>query len=131
MPCNASQLSGFVLLVNLFRPFDDAFVALWNRAMGECSESYISNVQKQLHEALPSYLNSHESQLAELQMNQQWLKNMQWQMSLAGGNAGELYSIDIGRDLLPMVSHFPGSLGLLGLSLVRSCSAVLTHAFVY
>jgi hypothetical protein len=116
----APQLSGFLLLVNLFRPFDDAFVALWNRAMGECSDSYVSNVQKQLQGVLPAYLNSQESQLAELQMNQQWLKNMQWQMSLAGGNAGELYSIDIGRDLLPMVSHFPGSLGLLGLGLVRA-----------
>ncbi|OIW29457.1 hypothetical protein CONLIGDRAFT_327868 [Coniochaeta ligniaria NRRL 30616] len=115
----AHQLSGFLLLVNLFRPFDDAFVALWNRAMGECSDSYVSNVQKQLQGVLPAYLNSQESQLAELQMNQQWLKNMQWQMSLAGGNAGELYSIDIGRDLLPMVSHFPGSLGLLGLSLIE------------
>ncbi|KAH8909151.1 hypothetical protein BR93DRAFT_894588 [Coniochaeta sp. PMI_546] len=115
----ASQLSGFLLLVNLFRPFDDAFVALWNRAVGECSDSYVSNVQKQLQAVLPAYLNSQESQLAELQMNQQWLKNMQWQMSLAGGNAGELYSIDIGRDLLPMVSHFPGSLGLLGLGLIE------------
>jgi len=115
----ASQLSGFLLLVGLFRPFDDAFVALWNRATGECSDTYVTNVQKQLQSVLPAYLNSQESQLGELQMNQQWLKNMQWQMSLAGGNAADLYSIDIGRDLLPMVSHFPGSLGLLGLGLIE------------
>ncbi|KAB5576019.1 hypothetical protein GE09DRAFT_612711 [Coniochaeta sp. 2T2.1] len=115
----ASQLSGFLLLVNMFRPFDDAFVALWNRAMGECSDAYVTNAQKQLQGALPAYLNSPETQFAELQGNQQWLKNMQWQMSIAGGNAGELYSIDIGRDLLPMVSHFPGNLGLLGLGLIE------------
>ncbi|KAB5550911.1 hypothetical protein GE09DRAFT_1174029 [Coniochaeta sp. 2T2.1] len=115
----ASQLSGFLLLVNMFRPFDDAFVALWNRAMGECSDAYVTNVQKQLQGALPAYLNSPETQFAELQGNQQWLKNLQWQMSIAGGNAGELYSIDIGRDLLPMVSHFPGNLGLLGLGLIE------------
>lgn len=115
----APELGDFVLLVNLFRHFDDAFVALWNRAAEECSESYISNIQKQLQNVLPAYLNSQESQLAEMQMNRQWLTNMQWKMSLAGGNS-ELYSIDIGRDLLPLVSHFPGSLGLLGLGLVRA-----------
>lgn len=115
----AHQLSGFILLVNLFRPFDDAFVALFTRVRGDCSAPYVSALQKQLQEALPSYLNSQESQLAELQVDQQWLKNVQWQLSMANGNAAELYSIDIGRDLLPMVSHFPGSLGLLGLGLVR------------
>jgi hypothetical protein len=115
----AHLLSGFSLLVNLFRSFDDSFVALWNKARGDCSASYLSTLQKQLQEVLPSYLNSPGSQLAEMQMDQQWLKNMQWQMSLASGNSTELYSIDIGRDLLPVVSHFPGNLGLLGLGLIE------------
>lgn len=114
----AHQLSGFILLVNLFRPFDDAFVTLWSKVRGDCSQPYVSAMQKQLQEVLPSYLNSPESQLAELQVNQQWVKNVQWQVNMANANAGELYSIDIGRDLLPMVSHFPGNLGLLGLGLV-------------
>ncbi|KAL1876825.1 hypothetical protein VTK73DRAFT_9202 [Phialemonium thermophilum] len=113
------QLNGFLLLASMFRPFDDAFIALWNRARGECSPSYVSTMQKQLQEVLPSYLNSQDAQLAELQVDQHWLKNMQWQLSMATGNAAELYSIDIGRDLLPMVSHFPGSLGLLGLGLLE------------
>ena len=112
------QLDGFILLAGIFRPFDDAFVAFWTRVNRDCTPSYASAMQKQLQEVLPTFLNSAESQLAEKQINQQWLKNMQWQLSLASGNAAELYSIDIGRDLLPMVSHFPGNLGLLGLGLV-------------
>lgn len=119
-----NQLTGFILLVNMFRPFDDAFVALWNRVRGDCSPSHVSAMQKQLQEVLPSYLTAPESQLAELQMNQQWLKNVQWQLGLANGNAAELYSIDIGRDLLPMVSHFPGSLGLIGLGLIEKLCEV-------
>lgn len=115
-----ARLSGFVQLVKLFSPFDDAFVALWNRSRGHCSPAYITSIQKQLEQRLPSYLTSADSQFAELQMNQQWLKNIQWQMGLASGtNTSEMYNVDIGRDLLPMVAHFPGTLGLAGLGLIE------------
>lgn len=115
----AHQLSGFVILANLFRPFDDAFVTLWTRVKGDCSQQFVSALQKHQQEALPPYLNSHEAQLGELQSNQQWLKNVQWQLNMGNANAAEMYSSDMGRELLTMVSHFPGSLGLLGLGLVR------------
>lgn len=119
------QLTGFVTLANLFRPFDDAFVTLWTRVKGEFSQPFVSALQKHLQEALPSYLTSPDAQFAELQTNQQWLKNVQWQLNMANGNAAEMYSTDIGRELLTMVSHFPGSLGLLGLGLV--CFRSTTH----
>lgn len=115
----AHMLGSFNMLVNLLRPFDDAFVSLWSKTRADCSASYLSTLQKQMQEVLPSYLNAPGPQLAEMQMGQQWLKNLQWQMSLASGNSAELYSVDIGRDLLPVVAHFPGSLGLLGLGLVE------------
>lgn len=112
------RLAPFVQLIKLYSPFDDAFVSLWNRVRVQCSPAYVSSMQKQLEERLPPYLTSPDSQFAELQMNQQWLKNIQWQMGLASGNASEMYNVDIGRDLLPMVAHFPGNLGLAGLGLV-------------
>jgi hypothetical protein len=120
----AHQLNGFLLLVNLFRTFDDSFLALWNKIRGECSQSYLSSLQKQLQEAVPPYLTDLQAQFSEMQLNQQWLKNLNWQLSMANGNGNEngmsfQYPIDITRDLLPMVAHFPTNLGLLGLGLVR------------
>ncbi|KAK1756934.1 maltose fermentation regulatory protein MAL33 [Echria macrotheca] len=120
------QLTNFISLVNVFRPYDDALVNLWSKTKAESTPSYLSTLQKQLQEVLPhGYLENAQAQLSELQPNQQWLKNTTWQLSTA--NPGDSDSglppypspVDIGRDLLPMVSHLPGNLGLPGLRLVE------------
>ncbi|ORY71004.1 uncharacterized protein BCR38DRAFT_329554 [Pseudomassariella vexata] len=122
----AHQLNGFILLVNLFRPFDDTFMLLWNKTRNECSPSYLAALQKQLSEMHPAYMNRTESQLADMRTNQQWLKTVSWHLSMQNGcvphNGEELsyqYPIDMARDLLSITSQFQTqSTELLGVPLV-------------
>ncbi|KAK3685383.1 fungal-specific transcription factor domain-containing protein [Podospora appendiculata] len=125
---NPHQLRGFIHQVNMFRSFDNVLVPLWNKTRESCLPSYLSALQKQIQDILPPYLNDVQSQLAEIQINQQWLKNTTWQLSVASGNASESgpypYPVDIARDLLPIVSHLPGNLGLNGIALVEKLLSV-------
>lgn len=106
-------------LVNLFRGFDDILTPLWTKSRSECSESYLKSLEKQLQDVLPPFANDTQAQLAEMTVNQQWLKHKAWSLSVANGNGNnaEHSYVDNINDLLPMVSHFPGNLGLHGLNL--------------
>ncbi|KAH8768581.1 fungal-specific transcription factor domain-containing protein [Hyaloscypha finlandica] len=112
------HLTGFLHLVNLFRPFDEGFVALWNKTRTDCSPAYLAALQKQLSDALPAYLNSTENQTADLRTSQQWLRTMVWQLSMQNGYLSSncddpsmsfQYPVDISRDLVSMTSQFSQS----------------------
>ncbi|KAH6667874.1 hypothetical protein B0J14DRAFT_173818 [Halenospora varia] len=111
----AHHLHGFLHLVNLFRPFDEAFVALWNKTRTDCSPAYLAALQKQLNDALPTFLNSTENQTADLRTSQQWLRTMVWQLSIQNGCLSSNhddpsmtfnYPVEIARDLVSMTSQF-------------------------
>lgn len=112
----APPLQGFVHLVNVFRPFDDSFVAQWNKTRDDCTQQYLSTLQKQLMDTLPAYLQStSESQAADLRVSQQWLRTMVWQLSIQNGflSSGSedpsmtfSYPVEISRDLITMTSGF-------------------------
>jgi len=112
----AHHLHGFIHLVNLFRPFDEQFVALWNKTRSDCSPSYLAALQKQLSDVLPTYLNTTENQTADLRTSQQWLRTMVWQLSMQNGylSSGNDdlsmqfgYPVEIARDLVTMTQQFP------------------------
>ncbi|KAK6585395.1 hypothetical protein PZA11_002122 [Diplocarpon coronariae] len=125
----AHHLNGFIHLVNLFRPFDDGFVALWNKTRTDCSPAYLSALQKQLNDVLPTYLNATENQTADLRTSQQWLRTMVWQLSIQSGclssGGGDptmnfQYPVDIARDLLEMTSQFSReSMDIHGIGLIE------------
>lgn len=133
----AHHLSGFIHLVNLFRPFDEGFVALWNKTRTDCSPAYLSTLQKQLSDALPTYLDSTENQIADLQTSQQWLRTMVWQLSIQNGclSSGHddpsltfQYPVDISRDLISMTSQFShSSMAVHGIGLVRHFISPLVY----
>lgn len=111
----APPLAGFIHLVNVYKPFDNAFLGLWNKTRNDCSPGYLGSLQKQLTDALPVYLGSTEAQQAELQVNQQWLKTIVWQLSIQNGCLSSShddpsmtfsYPVDISRDLITMTSGF-------------------------
>jgi hypothetical protein len=106
-------------MISLFRGFDEILAPLWTKARAECSEAYLATLDKQIQDVLPPYLNDTQAQLAEMPMNQQWLKHKAWGLSVANGNGNnaEASYVDSIHELLPMVSHFHGNLGLHGLSL--------------
>lgn len=114
-PTETAELSGFIHLVNLFKPFDDTFVGLWNKAHVGCSTEWLGRLQNQLSDALPAYLHSTESQAVDLRTSQQWLRTMVWQLSISHGylssaaadNAMSFkYPIEISRDLIASTSGF-------------------------
>lgn len=116
----------FLRQINLFRGFDEVLVPLWMKTKRECSDSYLATLEKQLQEVLPAYLNDAQAQLSEMQVNQQWLKHKAWELSMANGNGNNsgLPYVDTINELLPMVSQFPGNLGLHGLSLFEHLLSV-------
>ncbi|KFA53371.1 hypothetical protein S40293_09394 [Stachybotrys chartarum IBT 40293] len=115
----AHQLNGFLLLVDLYRPLDDAFTAAWNKTRGHLSLQYISGLQKQLQDLAQSYI-CQDSNFTDLLTNQQWLKNTTWQLASTGngdGPMGSQYPLNLARELsVNLASQFPGS----GMELINS-----------
>ncbi|ODA79064.1 hypothetical protein RJ55_04655 [Drechmeria coniospora] len=117
-------LNGFVLLVNMYKPFDDTLTAVWNKTMGHLSTQYLSGLQKQLNELVQSYA-CQDAAFNDVQTNQQWLKNTFWQLTgRVGGNGDDAmsfqYPVHLSRELLVgMASQFPVQIDLLGPRLIE------------
>ena len=114
-PSETVELNGFLHLVNLFKPFDDTFVGLWNKNKKIATSEFFSRLQQQLSDALPSCLESVETQIVDLRCSQQWLRTMVWQLSISHGflsstaadNAMSFkFPIEISRDLVNATSQF-------------------------
>lgn len=78
-------ISGFLHLIGLFRCIDDEFMALWNKAKSQCTATWLSQLQHQLTNALPSTLETTESQVADIRITLHWLRMMVWQLSITNG----------------------------------------------
>ncbi len=117
----AHSINGFLMLVSLFRPFDDALVNLWNKTRGSCQQHYLAVLDKQYREAAQNLMNT-DPHFGDTVKNQQWLKHLVWQI----GNGGEVsyqYPMDVSSDVLSMASSFTaqGINNLSSVSLVRYC----------
>ena len=77
------ELQGFLHLIQLYKPFDDTFIGLWNQSIEKCDPDWIITLQRDLAQALPKYLNSTQTQAVDLRTSQQWLKIMIWQLSIS------------------------------------------------
>lgn len=131
-PAETVELNGFIHLVHLFKPFDDTFVGLWNKARTGCTTEWLALLQQQLSDALPVYLQSTESQAVDLRCSQQWLRTMVWQLSISHGYLSSAASdnamsfkfpIEISRDLVSTTSGFSQqSMEVHGIGLVSPCS---------
>ncbi|KAI9771888.1 MAG: hypothetical protein M1840_001658 [Geoglossum simile] len=108
------DLSGFNHLVDLFLPFDDVFIGLWNKIRTDCSTAWIAKLQQKLADAVPAQLKSPESQVADLKTTQQWLRTVVWQLSISNGYLSSSsanssmtfkYPIEIARDLLAVTGQ--------------------------
>ncbi|RYF41022.1 MAG: hypothetical protein EOO38_21185 [Cytophagaceae bacterium] len=116
--------------IALFKTIDDTFVNLWNRVHTHANPAWIAQLQSQLSEAVPSYLDCTEAQVVEVRITQQWLKAMAWQLCVSQGLVSSVsndscmtfkYPIDISRDLLTMTHSFSQqAMEVHGAELVRS-----------
>ncbi len=125
----SNSTAGFIYLVNLYRPFNDTFIGLWNKSRTDCSPFTLARLQGQLTDALPAFLNTTESQAADLRTSQQWLRTMVWQLSIANGFLSSTspdtsmtftFPIEIARNLVAVTGQFSKqSMEIHGIGLVR------------
>ncbi|PNY29042.1 sucrose utilization protein SUC1 [Tolypocladium capitatum] len=119
------ELNSFILLVNLYRPFDDAFTATWSKTKGHLSSQYLSGLQKQLNDLVQSYI-CQDANFNDVHTNQQWLKSTVWQLTggVANGSRDDSmafqYPMHVSRELVVnMASQFPVQIDLLGVGLIE------------
>ncbi|KAF2109239.1 hypothetical protein BDV96DRAFT_242575 [Lophiotrema nucula] len=114
-PSDRQFTSGFDLLIDLYKPFDDNFFSFWNKVRSQTNSGWIAQIQSQLSEALPAYLECTEIQAVELRITQQWLRTMVWQLCVSQGMVSSVatdsamtfkYPIEVSRDLLSMIHQF-------------------------
>lgn len=144
-PSETVELSGFLHLVNLYRPFDDTFVGFWNKNRTGCTPEFLTRLQQELSDALPLYLQSTESQAVDLRCSQQWLRTMVWQLSISHGLLSSSakdssmtfqFPIDVSRDLLSATNQYSQqSMEIHGIGLVEklfdiSCTLVDVISYV-
>lgn len=113
-PMARGQLTQFVTLVSLFRQFDDSLINQWNKTRGDCSPSYLSALKNQCREVMPAYMST-DSQFNDAAKNQQWVKNLAWQVGMANGNGNEMsyqYPMEVSNDVLSMASSFSTAQGM-------------------
>ncbi|MCJ1465560.1 hypothetical protein MMC07_004178 [Pseudocyphellaria aurata] len=123
------SVAGFIYLVQLYHPFDDTFVGLWNKSKSDCSTVWLAQLQRQLTQALPVYLDVAESQAVDLRTSQQWLRTMVWQLSITNGYLSSSssdssmtfgYPIEIAKDLVSVIGDFSThSMEVHGLGLIE------------
>ncbi len=134
VPSERTEISGFIHLVNLFKPFDEKFVGLWNKSRSDCSTEWLAQLQRRLARALPTssggaggeaaggdagasahtaQLECTESQAADLLTSQQWLRTMVWRLSITNGYLSSAahdssmtfrHPIEIARDLVAVTT---------------------------
>lgn len=115
VPSDRPVAVGLELLINLYKTIDDTFVNLWNHVHSHVNPQWISQLQTQLSEAVPSYLECTEAQAVEIRVTQSWLRAMVWQLCVCQGFGTSVsqdasmtfkYPIQISRDLLTMTHQF-------------------------
>ncbi|PHH75854.1 hypothetical protein CDD80_2019 [Ophiocordyceps camponoti-rufipedis] len=120
----AHQLGSFLLLVNLYRPFDNAFTAAWSQTKGRLSSQFLNTLQKQLNDVVQSYA-CQDVNFHDIHHNQRWLKAMVWQLTSGVDGAGDdsmsfQYPSHMSRELLAsMASQLPVQDEILGPVLVE------------
>jgi len=121
---------GLQSLIELYRPIDDTFIGLWNKVRPHANPARISQLQSQLSDALPEYLECTEVQAVDLRITQQWLRTMAWQLCVSQGLVSSVaadsamtfkYPIEISKNLLAMTQQFSQqAMEVLGLGLVST-----------
>ncbi|KAF2271202.1 hypothetical protein CC78DRAFT_14020 [Lojkania enalia] len=115
VPSDRQVAAGLDLLISLYKPFDDTFFAVWNKVRADTNPDWIAQLQNQLADTLPSYLDCTEIQAVDLRISQLWLRTMVWQLCVSQGLVSSVtsdsamtfkYPVEITRDLLSMIHQF-------------------------
>ncbi|KAK5442698.1 hypothetical protein LTS15_010905 [Exophiala xenobiotica] len=77
---NSPHLVGFRCLAELFKPIDDYFISLWNRASTNCSAHFLVESEQNIRRGVATSLDIVDTQLANIRVSQQWLRVIVWQL---------------------------------------------------
>lgn len=77
---NSPHLVGFRCLAELFKPIDDYFISLWNRASTNCSPHFLVESEQNIRRGVATSLDIVDTQLANIRVSQQWLRVIVWQL---------------------------------------------------
>ncbi|RHZ61987.1 uncharacterized protein CDV56_103732 [Aspergillus thermomutatus] len=106
-PQDAADI-GFRCLADLYRPFDESFLGLWNGTHATCSRESLIRLDEHICNAVPPDLELPDIPMADLRVSQQWLRTMIWQLSTTAGFLSSKasypcmefrYPLQIARDL--------------------------------
>ncbi|SPN98675.1 related to transcription activator amyR [Cephalotrichum gorgonifer] len=105
----AHQLQPFLSLVSTFRHFDDSLIATWNKTSAQFTQTYTKGLDKQLNEAVPTYL-CRDPQFSDLATCQSWLRNTHWQLTSQGDDGITFpFPAEMARNMvMNWAAHFPG-----------------------
>jgi len=127
-PAESRPLQGFIQLINLYKSFDYSFFGLWNGISDGVVPSGLSQLQKQVSDALPTYLETTEIQAVDLRTSQCWLKTKVWQLAFScdsvSSTASDItltfqYLVDVSSELVELLETFsPHAIGVHGTGLV-------------
>lgn len=115
VPSDRPIAAGLELMINMYKIIDDTFVNLWNRVHTHANPAWIAQLQTQLSEAVPAYLDCTEAQAVEIRVTQHWLRAQAWQLCVCQGLVSSVtsdspltfkYPIEIARDLLTTTHQF-------------------------
>ena len=67
-PTETIDLTGFIHLIKLYRPFDETFFGLWNRTKSGAAPAWLVQLQRKLSDALPTYLKGTETQTIDVRI---------------------------------------------------------------
>jgi hypothetical protein len=85
----AQAVSGFVHLINLYKPLDE-FFTLWAGSAHGATEGFISHLLRQLADGVPPYFDSTDVQALDLKISQQWLRALVWKLGCNLGIASSM-----------------------------------------
>lgn len=135
MPFERPVVTGFALIINLYKLTDSDFVIVWNRVQGLADASWIVRLHAQLSTAVPAYFECTKVQVVEIHVTEQWLRSMVWQLCVRQGlvsntsNDGPLkptYPTQISKDFLATMhelSHLAKHVyGIITVSRIAQCS---------
>ncbi|PVI07337.1 hypothetical protein DM02DRAFT_580620 [Periconia macrospinosa] len=118
LPLLSPPERGLHYLSSLFRPFDEAFFALWNFSREDCSKEWLIALEASVRTALPPLLDdiSHD-QVANIRVSQLWLQIKLWELFPRFGflSSSESiyecltfrYPLRISRDLTSLIEKLP------------------------
>lgn len=99
---------GFGCLAELYRPFDESFLSVWNGTQTDYSRDSLVQLEDHLQSAVPTDLELPDILMADLRVSQQWLRTMIWQLATSAGFLSSTpthpcldfrYPLQIARDL--------------------------------